>query len=111
MILSKNCTDAVHDTAATAGLAAKWHGGCKTLRCVSFPEATWVRNRKYGWLTLKELERILAEREKALQERERGIQERERALCQEHKALEEKERRLEAQIMRLSEWGGDIIWD
>jgi hypothetical protein len=56
MILSKNKADALHNSVSTAGLAAKWHGGCNSLECVSFPEATWVHNRRYGWLTLKDLE-------------------------------------------------------
>lgn len=56
MILSKNKADALHNGIYTAGLAAKWHRGCHSLECVSFPEATWVHNRNYGWLTLKDLE-------------------------------------------------------
>jgi hypothetical protein len=56
MILSKNTADALHDAVSTAGLPAKWHGGCNSLECVSFPDVTWLHNRGYGWLTLKDLE-------------------------------------------------------
>lgn len=56
MILSKDKTDALHSTVSTAGLAAKWHERCNTLKCVSFPEATWLHNEQYGWLTMKDLE-------------------------------------------------------
>lgn len=58
MILSKNIADDLHSAAHTRDLAAKWHGGCNTLDCVSFPEATWVKNKDYGWLTLKDLESV-----------------------------------------------------
>jgi hypothetical protein len=123
MILSKDQTDAVHSTVSTAGLAAKWHGGCNTLECVSFPGATWLHNDQYGWLTMKDLEwvanpliirlhismavvfasrQILAEKEKALQDRERDIQKREEALGEEHRALEEKGKRLVVQIKRVT---------
>lgn len=55
-ILSKNEADALHNPAFVMGLAAKWHTGCKTLESVSFPEGTWISNKKYGWVTLKDLE-------------------------------------------------------
>lgn len=56
VLLSKDNADALHSEAFTDGLAEKWHEGCNTLESVSLPEATWVRNRIYGWLTLKDLE-------------------------------------------------------
>ena len=55
-ILSKNEADTLHNPAYIAGLAAKWHTGCKTLESVSFPGETWIFNKKYGWVTLKDLE-------------------------------------------------------
>ena len=41
-----------------------------TLKCISFPSSVWVRNSKYGWLTLRALERIVEERQQALKERQ-----------------------------------------
>ncbi|KAI0066250.1 hypothetical protein BV25DRAFT_1821175 [Artomyces pyxidatus] len=101
MLLSKNRYDALHDYAITRALAAAWHTHCASLECVSLPNATYVRNPKYGWVTLKDLERILVEREQALLQRERDVREREAALGEEQRMLEARERKLEEQIREL----------
>ncbi|KAH7923741.1 hypothetical protein BV22DRAFT_1068235 [Leucogyrophana mollusca] len=101
LLISRDTSDALHDTSAVSGLAAKWHSSCKSLECVSFPIATWVHNQKYGWMTVGELERILVEREKTLRNREKELEERERILASEQRALELREIGIEKEIKSL----------
>ncbi|TFY66841.1 hypothetical protein EVG20_g4254 [Dentipellis fragilis] len=101
ILISKNQYDAVHDHIITKTLASTWHAACASLECVSLPHATWVRNRKYGWVTLQDLERLLLEREQTLMNREKKVREREEVLDQEQRSLIEREHQLEAQIREL----------
>ncbi|KAA1472918.1 hypothetical protein DENSPDRAFT_212398 [Dentipellis sp. KUC8613] len=101
ILISKNQYDAVHDHIITKTLASTWHAACASLECVSLPHATWVRNRKYGWVTLQDLERLLLEREQTLMDREKKVREREVVLDQEQRSLIEREHQLEAQIREL----------
>ncbi|KAF8581602.1 hypothetical protein K439DRAFT_1414140 [Ramaria rubella] len=76
MFLSKNESDALHDEELTDPLAVIWHNSCPSLEIVSFPNSIWVRNPKVGWVTLKELERMLSERERDLEQKEKDRTER-----------------------------------
>ncbi|TFY80983.1 hypothetical protein EWM64_g3028 [Hericium alpestre] len=109
VLVSKNKYDAVHDHVLTKSLAASWHAKCASLECVSLPNATWVRNRRHGWVTLHELERLLHEREQALLNREKNVQKREASLDLEQRSLEERERQLEVQIRELRQELGEGV--
>ncbi|KAH7914118.1 hypothetical protein BJ138DRAFT_1080146 [Hygrophoropsis aurantiaca] len=113
LFLSRDTSDALHDTSVISGLAAKWHSSCKSLECVSFPAGTWVYNQKYGWVTLRELERILVEREKTVREREKELEERERLLVAEQRELELRELGIADQIKALRaglvQFGADVV--
>lgn len=98
MFLSKNSSDCLHNEELTNPLAEIWHKSCPSLETVSFPNSIWcvriiscifalnanfksrVLNSRLGWVTLKELERILSERERDLEQKEKDLEERERAL-------------------------------
>lgn len=95
MVLSKNTDDALHSDDLTKKVALRWHNACPTLDCVSFPTSTWVHNKRYGWVTLGALERILAEREKVLHDKQRDLREQQQALDASHRRLDGIEQRLE----------------
>ena len=100
MFLSKDDSDFLHDEEVTNPLAKIWHRSCPSLEIVSFPDSIWyvvflfsslctiswndvisrVRNARLGWVTLKELERILFARERDLEQKEKDLAEREKAL-------------------------------
>ncbi|THH13220.1 hypothetical protein EW146_g6978 [Bondarzewia mesenterica] len=105
VLLSKNKHDALHDHITTCSLPSIWNKACASLESISLPNATWVRNYRYGWLTLKDLEKLLLEREKALMKREWEVREKEEALNSEQRALEEREQRLVQQIRMLEAVG------
>ena len=98
--LSKS-NSAVNDEVITKSLAGMWHGNCASLECVSLPNATWVRNPRHGWVTLKDLENILAEKEMAIVQREKEVHKREIELTSGQRALMERERRLQERIQDL----------
>ncbi|KIJ49642.1 hypothetical protein M422DRAFT_777568 [Sphaerobolus stellatus SS14] len=73
MMLSKSRADALHDEALAGPIVKKWGSACSTLEIISFPDSIWARNPKLGWITLKELERILIERERELETKEKEL--------------------------------------
>lgn len=60
--MSRSIEGPLSDHAALANLATGWHKLCPTLECVSFPGISLVRNVRYGWVTLEDLERMLRDR-------------------------------------------------
>jgi len=70
LLLSRDDSDDLHNSAIVGGCASKWHSVCQALECVSLPGSVWIRNKRYGWITLHDLEQILSERRLALAERE-----------------------------------------
>lgn len=101
VILSKNRFDALHDHTVTRNLPATCNSACASLECVSLPNATYIRHKKYNWINVQDLERLLLEREQTLLKREREVREREKVLDREQKVLEEREKRLVEQITGL----------
>ncbi|KAH7888818.1 hypothetical protein F5I97DRAFT_1855763 [Phlebopus sp. FC_14] len=73
MLMSRDPRDVLSDASLLEGLAPAWHSCCPTLECVSFAGSIWVRNMRYGWVTLSDLERLLRERVDTLAEREREL--------------------------------------
>ncbi|KAI6125795.1 hypothetical protein EV401DRAFT_1937373 [Pisolithus croceorrhizus] len=60
--LSRSVEGALSDRVALGNLATEWHKSCPTLECISFPGLSLMRNLRYGWVTLEDLERILCDR-------------------------------------------------
>ncbi|KAI0305527.1 hypothetical protein B0F90DRAFT_1698752 [Multifurca ochricompacta] len=68
-LFSKNKYDPLHTAASTRALATACHATCASLESVTFPGATYVHNRCYGWITLRDLAELLTAREQSLQHR------------------------------------------
>ncbi|EIM83066.1 uncharacterized protein STEHIDRAFT_171169 [Stereum hirsutum FP-91666 SS1] len=101
VLLSKNRYDALHDHTITRHLPSTIHSTCSSLECVSLPNATYIRHKKYNWINILDLEKMLLEKEQVLMKREKEVKEREKVLAIGRRALEERERRLLEQVHEL----------
>ena len=71
-LFSKNKYDALHAAAGTRTLVAAWHAACTSLESVTLGGTTFVHNRCYGWVALRDLAELLSGREQSLQHRAAG---------------------------------------
>ncbi|KAI0320769.1 hypothetical protein OF83DRAFT_1169030 [Amylostereum chailletii] len=101
-LISKNKYDALHDHMITRTLASSWHAKCPSLQRLSLPYATWLQSRDHGWVTIEQLQRILAEKERTLMERERRVIQREAMLRENQRRLEMQERDLIRKVETIS---------
>ncbi|KAI0268627.1 hypothetical protein BC834DRAFT_932741 [Gloeopeniophorella convolvens] len=106
MLFSKNRQDALHTAASPHALAAS----CTSLERVVLPGATYVHNRRHGWVTLRDLAELLAKREHALAGRGAELHKREPTLGEGQWVLQGRERRLDEEMKGLQvELGGPSV--
>jgi hypothetical protein len=68
-LFSKNKSDALQAVASARTLATAWHAACSSLESVTLVGTTLVHNRRYGWVTSRELAELRMAREQSLQHR------------------------------------------
>jgi hypothetical protein len=68
-LFSKNRCDALHTAADPHTLVASWHATCTSLESVTLVSSTYVHNKCFGWVTLRDLAERLTKREQSLQHR------------------------------------------
>jgi hypothetical protein len=68
-LFSRNKSDALHAASGTRTLVAAWHAACTSLESVTLVGTTFVHNRCYGWVALRDLAELLTAREQSLQHR------------------------------------------
>ena len=79
-LFTKKRSDALHTASDPHTLVASWHATCTSLESVTLVGATYVHNKCFGWVTLRDLAERLTKREQSLQHRAAEMCKREVAL-------------------------------